>query len=142
MSQGLPWPTESSPVAHDPSKHWAFKTVKAPASPAITPSDEAKVRQPLDRFVLAKLKSAGLDFNPEAPREVVIRRLTLALWGFNPSAEEIAAYVNDKDPQAIENWSIGSSLPQPSANAGPATGSTSPATPIRRVTSSWKNVAT
>ena len=102
VSQGLPWPTESSPVAHDPSKHWAFKTVQTPASPVITPSDEAKVRQPLDRFVLAKLKSAGLDFNPEAPREVVVRRLTLALWGFNPTADEIAAYVNDKDPQATE----------------------------------------
>ena len=102
VRQGLPWPTESSPVAHDPRNHWAFKTVQAPATPALSPADEAKVRQPLDRFVLAKLKSTGLDFNPEAPREVVIRRLTLALWGLNPSAEEIAAYVADKDPQATE----------------------------------------
>jgi cytochrome c553 len=102
VRQGLPWPTESSPVAHDPSKHWAFKTVQAPASPVIPSSDEAKVRQPLDRFVLAKLKSAGLDFNPQAPREVIVRRLTLALWGFNPSAEEITAYVNDQDQQATE----------------------------------------
>ena len=102
VRQGLPWPTESSPVAHDPSKHWAFKTVQTPATPALAPAEEAKVRQPLDRFVLAKLKSAGLDLNPEAPREVVVRRLTLALWGFNPSAVEIAAYVNDKDPQATE----------------------------------------
>ena len=102
VRQGLPWPTESSPVAHDPRNHWAFKVVQTPASPALAPADEAKVRQPLDRFVLAKLKSAGLDFNPEAPREVVIRRLTLALWGLNPSAEEISAFVADKDPQATE----------------------------------------
>ncbi len=102
VRQGLPWPTESSPVAHDPSKHWAFKTVQTPATPIITPSDEAKIRQPLDRFVFAKLKSTGLDFNPEATREVIIRRLTLALWGFNPSAEEISAYVADRDPQATE----------------------------------------
>ena len=102
VRQGLPWPSESSPVAHDPRHHWAFKTVQTPATPVITSTDAVKVRQPLDRFVLAKLKSAGLDFNPEAPREVIVRRLTLALWGFNPSAEEIAAYVNDKDPQATE----------------------------------------
>ena len=100
VRQGLPWPTESTPLAHDPRNHWAFKTVQTPASPRLAPPDEAKVRQPLDRFVLAKLKSAGLDFNPEAPREVIVRRLTLALWGFNPSAEEIAAYVNDRDSQA------------------------------------------
>jgi hypothetical protein len=102
VRQGLPWPAEASPLAHDPSKHWAFKTVTTPVAPLIAPADAAKVRQPLDRFVLAKLKSAGLDFNPEAPREVVIRRLTLALWGFNPSAEEIAAFVADQDPQATE----------------------------------------
>ena len=91
VRQGLPWPTESSPVVHDASKHWAFQTVKAPATPVLVPADEPKIRQPLDRFVIAKLKSAGLDFNPEAPREVIVRRLTLALWGFNPTAEEIAA---------------------------------------------------
>jgi mono/diheme cytochrome c family protein len=102
VRQGLPWPTESSPIAHDPRSHWAFKTVQTPATPAIAPADEAKIRQPLDRFVLAKLKSAGLDFNPEAPREVIIRRLTLALWGMNPSSEETSAYVADKDPQATE----------------------------------------
>ena len=99
---GLPWPAEASPLAHDPSKHWAFKSVATPVTPKIEPADEAKVRQPLDRFVLAKLKSAGLDFNPEAPRETIVRRLTLALWGFNPTAEEVAAYVADKDPQATE----------------------------------------
>ncbi|MEI6794932.1 MAG: c-type cytochrome domain-containing protein, partial [Verrucomicrobiota bacterium] len=55
VRQGLPWPSESSPVAHDPSKHWAFKTVQTPTTPVITSTDEAKVRQPLDRFVLAKL---------------------------------------------------------------------------------------
>ena len=102
VRQGLPWPSESSPVAHDPRHHWAFKTVQTPAAPVITSTDAVKVRQPLDRFVLAKLKSAGLDFNPEAPREVIVRRLTLALWGFNPSAEEITAYVNDQDPLATE----------------------------------------
>jgi mono/diheme cytochrome c family protein len=102
VRQGLPWPAEASPVAHDPSKHWAFKPVATPATPLIAPADVAKINQPLDRFVLAKLKAEGLDFNPEAPREVVVRRLTLALWGLNPTAEEIAAYVGDKDPLATE----------------------------------------
>jgi cytochrome c553 len=102
VRQGLPWPAEAAPVVHDPSKHWAFQTVKTPAMPVIASADIAKINQPLDRFVLAKLKSEGLDFNPEAPREVIVRRLTLSLWGFNPTAEEIAAYVNDRDPQATE----------------------------------------
>jgi len=102
VRQGLPWPDEASPLPHDPSKHWAFQPVTTPAPPRLAPADESKVRQPLDRFVLATLRTAGLDFNPLASREVVIRRLTLALWGFNPSAEEIAAFVRDPDPQATE----------------------------------------
>ena len=52
--------------------------------------------------VLAKLKEAGLDFNPQASREVIIRRLTLALAGYQPTAAEIAAFVADRDPQATE----------------------------------------
>jgi len=102
VRQGLPWPQEAKPLALDPKKHWAFQPVKAPVAPVVASTDAPKVRQPLDRFVLAKLKEAGLDFNPEAPREVIIRRLTLALWGFNPNAAEIAAYVGDADPQATE----------------------------------------
>ena len=102
VRQGLPWPEEAKPVALDPRKHWAFQPVTAPAAPVIASTDAPKINQPLDRFVLSQLKSAGLDFNPEAPREVIIRRLTLALWGFNPSVAEIAAYVGDKDPQATE----------------------------------------
>jgi cytochrome c553 len=102
VRQGLPWPAEAAPVVHDSSKHWAFQPVATPTAPAIASTDAAKINQPLDRFVLAKLKSAGLDFNPEAPREVIVRRLTLSLWGFNPTAEEIAAFVGDLDPQATE----------------------------------------
>lgn len=102
VRQGLPWPAESKPLAQDPRKHWAFQPVANPAVPAVAASETTKINQPLDRFVLAKLKETGLDFNPQAPREVIIRRLTLALWGFNPSADEVAAYVADRDPHATE----------------------------------------
>ena len=102
VRQGLPWPQEAKPLAQDPRKHWAFQPVVPPAPPTVAEADAAKIRQPLDRFVLAKLKEAGLDFNPQASREVVIRRLTLALVGYQPTAAEIAAFVADQDPQALE----------------------------------------
>ena len=102
VRQGLPWPAEAKPNALDPRKHWAFQPVVAPAPPAVTTADVAQISQPLDRFVLAKLKEAGLGFNPQAGREVIIRRLTLALAGYQPTAAEIAAFVADRDPQATE----------------------------------------
>jgi cytochrome c553 len=104
IRQGLPWPAEASPLAHDTGKHWAFQSVAMPSEPTVAEDDRSKIRQPLDRFVLAKLRSEKLDFNPEAPRAVIARRLTLALWGYNPTAEEIAAYVADQDPQATEKF--------------------------------------
>ena len=102
VRKGLPWPEEAKPNAHDPRKHWAFQPVVAPTPPVVTSTDVAQISQPLDRFVLAKLKEAGLGFNPQAGREVIIRRLTLALAGYQPTAAEIATFVADHDPQAIE----------------------------------------
>ena len=91
VRQGLPWPAEAKPNGLDPRKHWAFQPVVAPTPPVVTSTDVAQISQPLDRFVLAKLKEAGLGFNPQAGREVIIRRLTLALAGYQPTAAEIAA---------------------------------------------------
>ncbi len=102
VRMGLPWPAESSPVANDPRNHWAFQPVKNPPLPSI--KNTAAARQPLDRFVLAKLEANGLQASPEANRETLARRFTLALWGVNPSAPEVTAFVADKDPAAAEKF--------------------------------------
>jgi mono/diheme cytochrome c family protein len=100
VKQGLPWPAEAGPAIADPRKHWAFQPVVAPPTPTVRADD--RLRAPLDAFVLAKLESAGLTLSPEAPREVLARRLYLTLWGLAPTAAEIEAFVADRDPQAVE----------------------------------------
>ncbi|MEI6460910.1 MAG: PSD1 and planctomycete cytochrome C domain-containing protein [Verrucomicrobiota bacterium] len=100
VRQGLPWPTEVSPIANDPRNHWAFQPVKTPPTPAVKAS--GRVRQPIDQFVLAKLEASGLTLAPDTSREVLARRLYLALVGYNPSDAEIATFVADKDPAATE----------------------------------------
>ncbi|MEY4271162.1 MAG: hypothetical protein RL250_28 [Verrucomicrobiota bacterium] len=100
VKQGLPWPAEAGPTVADPRKHWAFQPVVAPATPTVRAAD--RVRAPLDAFVLAKLESAGLTLSPEAPRDVLARRLYLTLWGLAPTAAELEAFVADRDPQAVE----------------------------------------
>ena len=100
VRMGLPWPAEASPLANDPRNHWAFQPVKPPTAPVVKAAK--RVRQPLDPFVLAKLEANGLALAPDAPREVLARRLSLALVGYNPSEAEVAAYVADKDPAATE----------------------------------------
>lgn len=81
--------------------HWAFMTPQRPSPPAI--KNEAWVRNPIDRFVLAKLEAVGLSPSPEADRTTLIRRLSIDLTGLPPTPEEVDAFVADDDPQAYEN---------------------------------------
>ena len=57
-----PPPTRSSPA----SKHWSFQPVVRPAEPAV--KNEAWVRNPIDRFILARLEKEGIAPSPEADR--------------------------------------------------------------------------
>jgi mono/diheme cytochrome c family protein len=100
IRQGLPWPAETGPVSADPRSHWAFQPVANPPLPAV--KDAARVRSPLDRFLLAALEKQGLGYSPEAPREAQARRLYLTLWGLAPTAGEVAAFVADRSPDAYE----------------------------------------
>ena len=60
------------------------------------------VRTPIDAFVLSKLEAKGLKPSPDADRATFIRRATLDVWGVVPTPEEVAAFVNDKSPDAYE----------------------------------------
>jgi hypothetical protein len=90
------WIEEGAPF----SKHWSFI---APVRPV--PPDVAKagwIRNPIDRFVLSKLESEGLEPSPEAERSTLIKRLYADLIGLPPSPMEVDAFVENKDPEAYE----------------------------------------
>ncbi len=80
--------------------HWAWKK---PARPAVPPvKDRAWPRNAIDRFILARLETAGATPAPPASRATLIRRVSLDLVGLPPSPEEIDAFVNDPAPDAYE----------------------------------------
>src|SRR5271156_5804447 len=57
--------------------YWAFQPHKHATPPAFTdPTDKAWLRTPLDAFVLANLKKAGLKPAAEADKRTLIRRVT------------------------------------------------------------------
>lgn len=80
--------------------HWAFLPVKNPTPPAV--KNTAWTRNPIDRFILAKLEEKGLAPAPAADRRTLIRRASFDLIGLPPSAEEVDAFVQDKSPNAWE----------------------------------------
>ena len=89
IEQGAPW---ESP--------WALTTPKKPALPAVR--NAAWVRQPLDRFVLARLEAEGLRPASEADRAVLLRRVSFDLTGLPPTVEEVDAFLEDAAPDAYE----------------------------------------
>ena len=99
---GLPWPTEtrSSASVEDPAKHWSFQPIERPREPAV--SDASWGRNPIDRFILARLEKRGVTPSPAAQRTTLIRRLYIDLVGLLPTPEEVDIFVADARPDAYE----------------------------------------
>ncbi len=82
-------------------RHWAFVKPSHPQVPAFTEaSGTAWVRNPVDAFILARLKQEGLKPAPSADRATLIRRLYFDLTGLPPTPAEVAAFIADRSPDA------------------------------------------
>lgn len=79
-------------------EHWSFQPIQNPEPPKT--KDTKWPANPIDRFVLQKLEEAGLKPNPQASKEVLVRRLYYDLIGLPPSPAEVQAFLDDKDPEA------------------------------------------
>ena len=74
---------------------WSFQPIRAGDPPVV-----AGATHPIDRFIRAKLREAGLASAPPADRRALIRRLTFGLTGLPPTPAGIRAYLDDKAPGA------------------------------------------
>jgi hypothetical protein len=84
-------------------RQWEFQPRKDPAPPRFTDAaGRAWVKTPVDAFILAGLRKAGLKPAPPADRPTLIRRITFDLTGLPPTPEEIDAFVSDRSPDAWE----------------------------------------
>jgi hypothetical protein len=100
----------------DPRNHWAFQTVQRPDVPAV--HNQGWLRNPIDAFVAQRHEQFELTPAGEAPRAILLRRLSLDLIGLPPTPAEIAAFQNDQtvgwyeravdrlldDPRHGERW--------------------------------------
>ncbi len=100
IDQGAKWPDEGDAASVAKSDHWAFQPIRRPQPPAVR--NERWVRNPIDRFVLARLEREGLAPSPEADRHTLIRRAALDLTGLPPSPEQLSRFLNDTSPEAYE----------------------------------------
>ena len=68
--------------------HWAFRPIQG-----------GKYNK-LDDYVLSRLGKKGLGLSKPAPKDVLIRRVTMDLTGLPPTWKEVQDFVNDESPDA------------------------------------------
>jgi len=98
IDQGAVWPAD---VAEGPGhSHWAFQHLQEPDPPETRGSQP--VRNPIDAFVLSRLKEEQITPSPEANRYTLVRRLSLDLIGLPPKPSEADDFVQDVSDEAYE----------------------------------------
>ena len=109
ISEGAPWdddkPIEVEPatdtlVSDEDRAFWAFRPPKRPEPPSATGRD--RVRQPVDAFLLAKLRDKGLTFAPDGDRLTLMRRAFFDVIGLPPTPEETDAFLADESDGSFE----------------------------------------
>jgi hypothetical protein len=101
IDAGAPGPDSAAllPVA-PPKLHWSYVKPVRPALPSV---NSAWVRNPIDRFILSRLKQEGLQPSPEASKTTLLRRVYFDLIGLPPSPAQIDAFLADRSPKAYEH---------------------------------------
>ncbi len=98
---GAPWPADAVAKKRPGQDHWAFQAPKRLEPLAV--KDASWVRNPIDRFILARLEKEGVKPSPEADRETQLRRVTLDLTGLPPTPKELQDFLADKTSKAYES---------------------------------------
>lgn len=83
-------------------RHWAFESPVAHGAPAVV--DNAWPRGEIDRFILARLESAGLAPAAEADGATLARRAYLELTGLPPTPEELDAFLAHPIRWPSKHW--------------------------------------
>jgi hypothetical protein len=78
--------------------YWFFQPLVRPDIPAV----ENTCLGPVDAFVYEKLRTAQLDFAPQADRRTLIRRAYHDLTGLLPDQVEIMEFETDPNPDAFD----------------------------------------
>ena len=90
INEGAVWPDDGV-VLNDPLKtHWAYQPVKRPTVPESPASEQ--VSNPVDSFLLGKLKEKGLKMSPPADARTLARRLYFDVTDLPPSPQELEEF--------------------------------------------------
>lgn len=90
----------AGPITQKERAFWSFQPLRDPAPPQV--KNPARVNNGIDRFVLSRLETAGLQQAPLADKRTLLRRATFGLTGLPPTPEQAEAFLADDSPMAFE----------------------------------------
>ena len=110
---GAPMPPGEVAVAAAPTRkefqitdkdraHWAFRPLQRPIVPKMSRRG-SQGTNPIDAFLLARLKGKGLAPNRPATKRELIRRAYYDLTGLPPAPSDVELFLSDKSPRAWDN---------------------------------------
>ncbi|MBI4326004.1 MAG: PSD1 domain-containing protein [Chloroflexi bacterium] len=80
--------------------HWSFVPPARPELPKV--KNLRWPRNGIDYFIGAGIEAHNLTPSPEAPKEVLIRRVTFDLTGLPPTPAEVDTFLSDREPGAYD----------------------------------------
>jgi uncharacterized protein DUF1553/uncharacterized protein DUF1549 len=93
-------PITEIPITPADRSHWSFAPIQRHPQPAT--KNTHWLRTGIDAFILARLEAKDLGPAPEADRQTLLRRLAFDLTGLPPTPGDLAAFENDRSPDAYE----------------------------------------
>ncbi|MAT16199.1 MAG: hypothetical protein CMJ46_13125 [Planctomyces sp.] len=103
IEMGAPDPREGATEVVRPGidiqqgrKFWSFQPIELPEPPEVAESEWAD--SAIDLFILAKQQEAGIQPVADVGRAALLRRVSYALTGLPPSAEELESFLADPRP--------------------------------------------
>jgi mono/diheme cytochrome c family protein len=81
-------------------RHWSFIVPVRPEIPVLEHAET--LRNPIDAFIVERLRSIDLEPAPEADRRTIARRVSLDLTGLPPEPSLVEDFVRDETPNAYE----------------------------------------
>ena len=110
VNMGAPWPDEPAPTKESvqefdlenrKANFWVWQPIQNPDLPPIQNGDW--VNNDIDSFILSQLEQAHIKPSREAEQTAILRRLYFDLIGLPPTADEVKAFIQNKNPQATEH---------------------------------------
>jgi len=98
---GAPWPDDGEAPSW-PSRHWAYSPPDRPEIPEV--EDASWCRNPVDRFILARLEEKELKPSPTADPPTLARRSSLYLTGLPPPPESLGIFLESTAAKAWTTW--------------------------------------